>query len=418
MTREAFNPENKAYRTAGDLPEERRAEFQDVEGGGFVRKEAAEVEQEARARAQALNKARSVAEKLLGKNTTDATDILHEQAAVEDMARTAEAEEREKKFRSMREFDMREDLTTKILYHDIEANAGTIMAMGSEPLNTIRNAKTGAIDNKLWILQTAGNDVAAVGKMYGALSEDAREFYEWLSGEVTTEQQMLDARDALRKRHPGNSLFNTEFLFSQLTPEEKKKGYVSVYHKTYEKNIDGIAQDGLKLSSEFWGDDKVLPQGEQFQKKVSLDKLFDDHAPEGYRRMSTVFAYPDYRDPESGKAMKAGVGEGVVLEMKIDPKRALVVDVGKHNRVAEELHFEGGDLNDPMFREEAVKAAKSYWESGVTLEEYLAMSYDEQRKRFETPEVLIPENVPPERMRVAAVLGEFHNKEENASEAA
>lgn len=81
MNREGFNPYNPEYEKTEHLPEEHQGDFKDVEGGGFVKKEAANEYDEAQKLAEI---ARSL--KVKGIKTTE--DILRPEAEEYDRERT------------------------------------------------------------------------------------------------------------------------------------------------------------------------------------------------------------------------------------------------------------------------------------------------------------------------------------------
>ncbi|HLM84226.1 MAG TPA: DUF4116 domain-containing protein [Candidatus Bathyarchaeia archaeon] len=70
---EQFNPSDPRYKEVGDLPEEQRENFVDVESGGFARKEAEEKYREARSIAEFVNSMRSVRLKKI----IEDVEILH-----------------------------------------------------------------------------------------------------------------------------------------------------------------------------------------------------------------------------------------------------------------------------------------------------------------------------------------------------
>lgn len=94
---EKFNPNDEKYKKAADLPEDQQEKFSDVEGGGFVKKEAAEKYQEAVCLAELVNLA--ARECLKGEKTVaeiedymktrkiTATDILHAEGIRDDQSK-------------------------------------------------------------------------------------------------------------------------------------------------------------------------------------------------------------------------------------------------------------------------------------------------------------------------------------------
>lgn len=76
-----FNPEN--YRSYSELPESEKKNFEEVEGGGFVRVEAAELLRRAEEVAKEANKNRRLVKETFGKEAIDAIDVLHLNALFE-----------------------------------------------------------------------------------------------------------------------------------------------------------------------------------------------------------------------------------------------------------------------------------------------------------------------------------------------
>jgi Asp-tRNA(Asn)/Glu-tRNA(Gln) amidotransferase B subunit len=87
---ETFDPDNSKYKKVEDLPVEEQAKYTNVPGGGFVTNEAAATYEAAQAEAARMNKLRTIKERLFGVNKTNATDIMRNEANLEDYARTPE----------------------------------------------------------------------------------------------------------------------------------------------------------------------------------------------------------------------------------------------------------------------------------------------------------------------------------------
>jgi len=83
-SQEVFDPSDPKYKQTADLPEEHRDDFVDVEGGGFVKKEAAETFDNTKIAAEVVIK--------LKEKNIDPLDILQEEAVKEDMERDEEQE--------------------------------------------------------------------------------------------------------------------------------------------------------------------------------------------------------------------------------------------------------------------------------------------------------------------------------------
>ncbi len=175
----------------------------------------------------------------------------------------------------------------------------------------------------------------------------------------------------LRERNKDNPLFSK-------ASAEVPAGYVAVFHYTTEDALDGISQMGVRPLVDI---ESAHGRGQEL---MELDKFIDGFAPPGYTRTRSVYAFADLNGIAKGSAMAKG---GIVLEMMVDPNKVLVADA---ERVSEARgHFEYDEGH-----------AKVYWEYAMTLAEYLKRVKQGRDPGFYFPEVIIPNGVSPEKIRV------------------
>lgn len=162
--------------------------------------------------------------------------------------------------------------------------------------------------------------------------------------------------DELTERNADNPLFKNNF-------ENIPENFVSIYHYAEMNNIESIGKLGLHARfKEKFATDAIK----------SVDLIFDKYAPPGFSRSSSFYAYPN----EKGRGMFSD-GERIKLEIKVDPKRVRVGDLGMVTVAAERPN-------------EAEEWARVYWESSVTLEEFLL-----KNTYIPEPEVIIPFDIDP-----------------------
>jgi hypothetical protein len=404
MGLEEFNPHDKQYQKVEDLPEDKRSDFEDVDGGGFVTKKAADALRQAEAKATEENKKRPWIEKIASKNKVSGVDIIHEEAKKENEAFDQKQQEEIKRIEQHKGYVFVNNVLARELYLQVKTEDwGFLLKRGKDSVDHIlENSIRGAINDLL----ENGNDLEKVkeyvnSKYRDDQYEENRGLYESLHEEIEKEEKSAALREELRSRYPKNPLFKTRWLKA---PEgvENESAYVSVFCATREANLDRIGQDGLKFAGEeIMNGVNEVTAGEINTGKMALEKIFKGVAPDGYNRRLSVFAVPEYRDSARSGAM-AQMGN-VVLEIMVDADRAMIFDVELYNAIGESMQFSGG-INDPDFREQALNAAKNYWASGMPLSKYLELPLAEQERLFTTPEILIPDTVPPEQINVISVL--------------
>lgn len=109
-------------------------------------------------------------------------------------------------------------------------------------------------------------------------------------------------------------------------------------------------------------------------------------------RARCVFAYP--RRPEQIRyGMTFNTHKQILVEAKVNPKNSVVANG--------ECYSEASDrLDSPL---SAQGWASEYWETAKPLKQYMAEGHDgsdDDRTDFNFPEVLIPENIPTDVLRV------------------
>ncbi|MCX6745602.1 MAG: hypothetical protein NTX00_01125 [Candidatus Parcubacteria bacterium] len=190
------------------------------------------------------------------------------------------------------------------------------------------------------------------------------------SPELKKIKAIEDRYAELKKKHPDNPLFKTEFS------KDVPKDYVSVYRTVPEKYIDEVGRHGLKPNQEILTDIEMVNQKLGWLLKYKeCNKIFNKFAPKGFSRGNVVYAFPDqygwfgWRKDEKNS---------ITIEIKLDPKNVLVVNAAFWNQA----------FPYPNSEKSIVANAKEYWGSAVPLTEFRKEEWDEWEGRL--PEVLIP----------------------------
>ncbi len=110
-------------------------------------------------------------------------------------------------------------------------------------------------------------------------------------------------------------------------------------------------------------------------------------------RTACTFAFPkNPRDGQSG--MGFDPEKDAVIEMRIDPKAALVTDLGIYTEAS--INFTDGHLDW------AKTYIEQYWDDAVPLSDYLSEhANDDEDTYVGSPEVLIPSDISPENIKEA-----------------
>lgn len=169
-----------------------------------------------------------------------------------------------------------------------------------------------------------------------------------------------------------------ESLHTLAPPETASEQLVPVYHLTYHDLLPSILENGLQPC-------RNRSQNDPFyiQRRKIIDDFFDRltrrYQP-GFSRREAIYALVE--------PIKLSDPDKVMLEVMVDPKKVLVTDEWYWDQGQED--YERGRIR------EALCYAKLYWQRGVTLEGYNAVN----RGLFAIPEVLIPQEVTVDRIRI------------------
>ncbi len=426
-----FNPESWQPKNLSDLPDSERSKYEEVPEGGFVSNEAADELRKAEAAAKQVNSQRSWKDKLGGQGKISAADVLLEKAQQdntvydEQKGRSGELDA-EKIAKSREATRVWENIQAKWAYYNMN-ELETENVMGGTKIADVLNAHEGiqqcANTINLLCLDNVRKHNGDIEKIMAEIelsggkdwAENLRPLYEWLVEELPKEEKRAQAVSELKSRHPGNRLFELDFYSKARKslhgdePSDRDVDEELVFCAVDEKRLDSIDANGLHRDPERTQMLAASTGREMNKVKQVIDGIFDENgiAKPGYSRIKANFAVPDYRDHESSSAM-AGMGE-VVIGMLVDPDKALVVDAEDYNAIAEMVHDAGAahnstdHINEPV-REEIRESARKYWGRAITLAEFRKLPYSEQRRRFQSPEILIPDDIPPERIKVEAVV--------------
>lgn len=191
---------------------------------------------------------------------------------------------------------------------------------------------------------------------------------------------------------------------SELIPPALKEfgeipsGFVSVYIQVPREKLTLYDKYGARKE-----DIESIRENSFFDDR---EKIFSEErvkAGQQVDRTSCVFAYPRHPKHIRG-GLEFNPDEDVVVEAKIDPKTAIVVDgdyVGEASR-----YYNDKNAGLPTFGgiETVRRWAKGYWKEAKPLLQYLEERHNSSEydytEDFSFPEVLIPDNIPPSRLRV------------------
>jgi hypothetical protein len=204
-------------------------------------------------------------------------------------------------------------------------------------------------------------------KKFNLSEEQLTEIKKWLEATKETLSEQERALGDLKKTQPNNPLFDNGF-------ENVPANYVSVYHHTKAQALSGLAERGL------------IPYGgkEPDLETRAIDQVFDEFTPPGFSRSNAVYAYDNL-------GTVPGMGKGtVVLELKVDPDKALVADADLFS-----------EARGRYQRNDSIKDwAEEYWATANRLKRFTLLSMWQRLDRFNIPEVVIIGNVSPKFIRV------------------
>ena len=187
-------------------------------------------------------------------------------------------------------------------------------------------------------------------------------------------------RDLLLKREPKDWDIATN-----ATPEEIQK----IFPDSFYENTFGTV--GVKIKN-----------NAMKSKQPVLERIFDEEAGKigvGVGRTRCIFAYP--RNPESiHNRLGFDPRTDILVEAMINSETAMVANAEYYTEAASRLE---------MGENAAREWAKIYWQEVKPLRQYLAEGHsgsEDDDSDFAFPEVLIPEDIPVTRLRIAKVQPE------------
>ncbi|KKT34249.1 MAG: hypothetical protein UW22_C0083G0003 [Candidatus Gottesmanbacteria bacterium GW2011_GWB1_44_11c] len=168
-------------------------------------------------------------------------------------------------------------------------------------------------------------------------------------------------------------------------------GYVSVFIAVPREKADEYGKEGIKIKN-----------NAMKSKQPVLERIFDEEAGKigvGVGRTRCIFAYP--RNPESiHNRLGFDPRTDILVEAMINSETAMVANAEYYTEAASRL-----DMGENAARE----WAKIYWQEVKPLRQYLAEGHsgsEDDDSDFAFPEVLIPEDIPVTRLRIAKVQPE------------
>jgi len=167
---------------------------------------------------------------------------------------------------------------------------------------------------------------------------------------------------------------------------EKLNNYVTLYIHINKESLDFINKNGFRAKDNQMG-----------TKGPELEQIFSQTGKDmGFRvdRTKCIFAYP--RKPDEVRLSLFNPGKQVLFEVQVDPKDCIVAD-GAFVTEA------GADITGLEGIKGARSWAKSYWETAKPLSQYLSEHHtgeEQDLDDFEFPEVLIPTDIPVDRIKM------------------
>lgn len=192
---------------------------------------------------------------------------------------------------------------------------------------------------------------------------------------VAVDQQQT-AQPQANEARAANPLYKAEIT-------EAPKDWVSVYCDISQAELDTVGNQGLRASNASEGAREVDDLFEEVAKNWGLSRS----------RRNAVSAYVDKERMEESVQLLNKMGmKRIGIEVKVDPTKVRVFNEELYTEASQRLDPQGRNANEtPERRRELAREwAEEYWGSAVRLDQYLAMSKEEQSLRFTIPEVLIP----------------------------
>jgi hypothetical protein len=192
-------------------------------------------------------------------------------------------------------------------------------------------------------------------------------------------------------------------------------GFVSVFHETSDESIQEIDRKGLMINTEIKSEDKSMA--------MKLSEIIDKFRPDALKSFgisrNNIYAHPVSDDDKV-------IGNGKLLELKVDPRKCYVGDMNIITDIA--FNFRKTDKVRTL--------SKEYWDNLITLDIFLRWykkaetaegsetiknpeefkddeptftegrfyllknGSDDYPSYIDNPEVLIPQNIPQQHIRV------------------
>lgn len=187
--------------------------------------------------------------------------------------------------------------------------------------------------------------------------------------------------DAINKRLEGGNeaYFNTPKEFGDIP-----KGFVSVFIVANKSSLRHISEFGFRVSDNRMAD-----------KSGDLEKLFSESPSKksvATKRTQCIFAYPRHPEMLRDAVVSFDPTTDVLIEAKIDPESAVVVDGADYTEAAARFHEKN--------LESVQSWVEHYWNNSKKFKDYLVDSNTLDTDCFISPEVLINEDIPANRIRV------------------
>lgn len=178
-------------------------------------------------------------------------------------------------------------------------------------------------------------------------------------------------------------------LTENVSSAEIPENFVPLYISIRKESLDFVRQNGFRVEDNQMA--KRNPEVEKIFSQVGREMGFT------IDRTKCVFAYP--RNPDAIRHTYYDKNRDILVQVLVDPKNCIV---------AEGDHYAGAvsalmSRLSPPNEEEAKACAEAYWGTTEPLERYLQEGHVgewEDLKDYNFPEVLIPSNIPTDRIKI------------------
>lgn len=159
-----------------------------------------------------------------------------------------------------------------------------------------------------------------------------------------------------------------------------------VYRIVKKEAVEELLKEGIKVKNNKM--EAVSAEMEEIFKTKALEAGID------IDRTKCIYAFPD--DPRKEGHAWLGVDEDeAVIEIEMDLNSKAIVCDGEYYTESS-VALRRGD------REQANSWAQTYWENAVPLKSYLENQRDADSNYFSMPEILIPQDIPSQKIRLLA----------------